>query len=69
MVEDSLGGISVVPNVFFLLLLEILCVEDLLDGGDSTFVDGLLEVVLHPAEAFLLSLSIGGGAYATIAYI
>ena len=45
-VKEQVYGFVVVANILLLLLLDILRVDNLFNGGDYIGVDGLLEVIL-----------------------
>ena len=49
-----MDGFVIVANELFLLLLNVLLVDDLHNGGDATCFDNLLGVELRPEGLLLL---------------
>ena len=49
-----MDGFIIVADVLLPLLLNVLCINDLLDGSDPTGIDGLLEIILLPEGLLLL---------------
>ena len=61
-----MDGFVIVANVLFLILLNLLLVDDLHGGGDATCLNGLLEVVLRQDGLLLLLKCKGLSAFHVI---
>ena len=52
--EERVDGFFFLANLFLPLLLDVLHINDLFNGGDSAGVNGLLEVIFLPESLLIL---------------